>query len=352
MVSVFLGFDPAYTRTGEEVATRLASLVEEARRAGQQPVERLGHAARAAFEHDLERAQEEIVRRLGPTSVACFADSTDGLWRLIEVRAPLPDLVRVGPRPYLLPLVAAPADEDVLVAAVSRERGEIYTLRAGRIEELADLSEEQPRRHRDAEAWQQKRLERHVDELAREHLRTVADRLEPLMTGGDAPLLVLAGDQEHTSMLEEMLSGPARAAIAGAVHPEAHAGPAELAKLVVPVLERAADEDERNLVARWVERSESSVRGWPDTLAAASDGRVETLLFREHATGAAFGCPTCGRGSVAGGRCPLDDEVLEPALDALELVVRLTLAHGGTARAIRRESDLDASGGIGALVTF
>jgi hypothetical protein len=352
VVSLFLGFDPKYTLTGDEVATRLASLVGEARRAGEQAVERLGRVARTSFEHDLEHARDESLRRLGPASVACFADSPDGLWRSIDVRGPLPDLIRVGTRPHLLPVVAAPADVDVLVAAVGRERGEIYELRSGRIEELADLSEDQPRRHRDAQAWQQKRLERHVDELARAHLHMVSARLDALMSRGHPPLLVLAGEQEHTSAFAEMLSQPARAAVVGTVHPEAHAGPAELAKLVVPVLEGFADEEERHLVERWVERSEGAVRGWADTLAAASDSRVELLLFRGHATATAFECPSCGRGSVAGGTCPLDGAPLEPTPDALELAVRLTLAHGGTARAIHQQSDLDASSGIGALVTF
>ena len=116
----------------------------------------------------------------------------------------------------------------------------------------------------------------------------------------------------------------------------------------------ARPERERAFAARahHVERNEGAVRGWADTLTATSDGRVELLLFREHATGPAFECPACGRVSAAGGTCPLDGESVEAALDPLEAIVRLTLTHGGTARAIHRESDLDACGGIGALVTF
>ena len=52
-----------------------------------------------------------------------------------------------------------------VVAVVCREQGRLYRLRAGRLEEVADLFEEQPRRH-DQGGWSQARFQRHVDELA------------------------------------------------------------------------------------------------------------------------------------------------------------------------------------------
>ncbi len=355
VVSLYFGFDPAYTPTGDEVATRLASLVGQAMREGETAAGRLGHAERLAFELDLQRAADHVRHGLAPASVACFADAPDGLWHSFEVRGPLPDAVRVGSCAYLVPLVAAPPGEEALVAAVGRERGEIYELRSGRLEQLADLSEEQPGRHRDGEAWQQSRLERHVDELAREHLSKIAAELDRLARGARVPRLVLAGEQEHTAALEEMLSQDVRAAVAGVVHPEAHAGAVQLAQLVLPILERRAQDEEDLLVERWRSasgRGESAVEGWADTLAAASDGRVELLLFRDGATHSAFACPACGRASATAGSCPLDGTPLEVQPDALDLAIRLTLAHGGEAQAVRRRDDLDPAGGIGALLTF
>ena len=354
VVSFYFAFDPAYP-TGDEVSTRLASLVARAMRDSEPAAARLGRAERVAFELDLQRAAEHVRRAIGPASVACFADAPDGLWRTFEVQGQLPDAVRVGKSPQLVPLVTAPVIAAALVVAIGRERGQIFELRSGRLEQIADLSEQQPRRHRDAEAWQQRRLERHVDELARAHVARVAAELDRIASERSGISLVLAGEQEHVSALAEMLSPSARAALAGAVHPEAHAGAADLAGLVLPVLERRDREQESRLVERWrsaAGRGEGAVQGWADTLAAASDGRVELLLFREGATGSAFQCPSCDRAGSAPGSCPLDGQPLAVQPDALDLAVRLTLAHGGEAQAVHHGDDLGAVGGIGALLNF
>jgi hypothetical protein len=352
VLSLYVGFDPTVTRTGDETAMRVASLLDQARRAA--AGERLGHNARLAFDADLERAREEIPSRLGPAGVACFADSADGLWHVDERRGPLPDLARVGRSPYLVPLVAAAPEEHALVAAVGRERGEIFDLRDGRLTQLVDLDEEQPRRQRDGQAWLRPSPGRHIDELTRAHLRKVATSLDGIVRAVKDVPVVLAGEQRHTAALEALLSGETRAAVAGAVHPRAAAGATELTELARAVLERRRQDDEDVLVDRWSEAwgRGAAVAGWPDTLAAASDGRVAMLLFREGVTQPAFACDACGRASTDPGTCPLDGQPLGRRADGLDVAVRLTLVHGGEARALRHRPDLDAAGGIGALLLY
>ena len=92
--------------------------------------------------------------------------------------------------------------------------------------------------------------------------------------------------------------------------------------------------------------------GWDATLAAASDGRVETLLVQEGANRAASRCPECGRAVATGATCPLDGSQLVGEEDGLELAVQWTLAHGGTALTVRRGRDLDPVEGIGAILRF
>jgi peptide subunit release factor 1 (eRF1) len=354
VVSLYFGFDPAHAPTGDEVATRLASLVAQATRKGETSAGRLDHAERLAFERDLERVAEHTRRGLGPAGVACFADAPDGLWRTFAVRGALPDAVQVGSCPYLVPLVAALPAKETLVAVVSRELGEIYQLRSGRLERIVDLSEQQPGRHRDAQAWQQSRIQQHIDELTRAHLSRVAADLDRLAREDRVQHLVLAGEQKNTSALEQMLSHDARAAVRDVVHPAAHAGTTELAQLVHPILERKVQVEEHLLVERWAAacgRGAGAVEGWADTLTAASDRRIELLLFRDGAAAAAFECPACGYASIVAGSCPLDGSALEPQPDALNLAIRLTLAHGGEARAVRDHGRLGPAG-IGALLNY
>ena len=354
-ISLYLGFDPRLTLTGDEVATHLASLLAEARRAGGPALEGAGHAGRRAFEDDLARIRDSALAALGPGGVALFASGESGLWRTFEVPSLRSDAVRVGTGLYLVPLVAAPAVERALVAAVGRERGEIFELREGRLDSVASLSEEQPRRHHEGKIWRAPKLLRNIDLLAHEHLRTVAGELDRLVRHDPLPL-VLAGEREHTAALAEQLSHEARAALAGTVACESHVSPVELARLVAPLLETRPCDEEQHLAERWREAAlrgaGAAVHGFPDTLAAASTGRVALLLFTERAAAPGFECPACGFATAQAGACPLDGQPLAAHPDAVDLAVRRTLVHGGEARVVRELHDLDPVGGIGALLTF
>jgi hypothetical protein len=123
----------------------------------------------------------------------------------------------------------------------------------------------------------------------------------------------------------------------------------------MPVLEKWRDQQEVESVERWKEaagRNGRASSGWEETLAAASDARVESLLFQEGVSHSAKICPACGRVSVSDGRCPLDGTEMEERPDGLDLAVHQVLVHGGQALALRHRQDLEPVGGIGALLRF
>jgi len=136
---------------------------------------------------------------------------------------------------------------------------------------------------------------------------------------------------------------------------EAHAGPAELLEVVAPVLEARRARKEEQALDRWrtgAGRAGRSASGWEETLEAASDGRVETLLASEGADREAWRCPRCGRAAAAEGACPLDGAPLERVDKGLDVAIHLTLVHGGTVCVVRHARDLDPVEGIGALLRY
>jgi peptide chain release factor subunit 1 len=293
--------------------------------------------------------------RDGTRGYAVFCAGLDNLWETVPLSERVPDEIKVSRELYLAPLVPLVGRGDgAVLAVVSREQGRLYRLRAGRLEEVADLFEEQPRRH-DQGGWSQARYQRHVDELARDHLKDVADELEAQLRRLHFPRVVVICPDDLKSEFVDVLAGDARNAIVGWTTAEAHASPAELLESALPVLEEWRERSEAEAIERWKEEAGRSGRassGWEETLEAASDGRVDCLLFQEGVEHAACVCPACGRVSVSGGRCPLDGTEMEERAEGLDLAVHQVLVHGGQVLALRHRRDLEPVGGIGALLRF
>jgi peptide chain release factor subunit 1 len=357
-ISVYLDLDPSFLRAAGDAQTRLNSLLDGASRSNGARKRELTHQQRLALRQDFERIRryfEAEFERDGAHGLAIFCAGLDNVWRTLPLTEVVPDEIRVRESLYLAPLVPLVGrGEGALVLVVSREQGRFYRLRAGRLEDLADYTEEQPRRH-DQGGWAQARLQRRVDELAQDHLRRVAEVLDRLVRRLRGPQVVVVASEEAGAEFVDLVAPDTRAAIAGIAHAEAHAQPTELLAAAVPALERWRAERERALVERWAEehgRNGRGAAGWAAVLEAASDGRVELLLFREGANHHAKRCPACGRLQLAGAKCPLDGNQLEESEDGLDLAVHQTLAHGGTIWAVRERDDLDAAGGVGALLRF
>jgi peptide chain release factor subunit 1 len=237
---------------------------------------------------------------------------------------------------------------------VGRERGELYRLRSGRLDEIADRSDEVPGQH-DQGGWSQARFQRHIEKLVGEHLREVAAELDRRVRRMRSPKLIIVSSEETRAEFEELLAKETKSAVIGWTSAEAHAGPRELLALTSPFLEQARGREEAEAVERWREeagRRGRAASGWNETLEAASDARIDVLLYQENAQHEAWQCPACGRLSASGGQCPLDGTETEHREDGLDPTVHQTLANGGTVLPLSARHDLDPVAGIGALLRY
>jgi peptide chain release factor subunit 1 len=353
--SLYLNLDPHEVPTAGDAQTRMNSLLSGAEKTDRKD---LSHEQRGALKADFERIArwfDDEFDRDGAQGVAIFAAGLDNFWTTLALPEPVPDKFKVGHELFLAPLVPVVARADgTIVAVVGREAGQLYRLRAGRLQEIGDYSDETPGQH-DQGGWSQGRYQRHIEHLVQEHVKEVAEVLDRNRRRYHVPKIVLVSSEDMRSEFLDALSAEARDAVVGTVSAEAHAGPAQLLEAVTPVLEEAEAKDEAEVLARWREDAGRGMRaasGWEQTLEAASDGRVEMLLFQDGVEHQAYRCPACGRAAAAGGSCPLDGTSLEATDAGLDLAVHQTLAHGGEVWAIRHQQDLQPVEGIGALLRF
>jgi peptide chain release factor subunit 1 len=353
--SFFLGLDPSTTPTPADAETRLRSLLARAEKEFAESGDR-SHDEKVAVGRDLDRVREWWTGefdRDGARGVAIFVSGGDGLWRVLPLPRAVPDDVHLGRGLRLTPLVELAGDGDgAFVAVVNRERGQVYVLRGSRLQEVVDRSEEQPGQH-DQGGWSQARFQRHIEKLVAEHLKTVGGEIDKRVRRARGPQLVIVAPEELRSEIESALSAEARESIVGWASAEAHASPAELLEAARPHLDHARAARVHEAIERWREergRSGRASAGWADTLAAASDGRVELLLLGDGARQKAYRCPECGRAEASAGACPLDGAELEPGAGA-DLAVERTLEQGGAIVTVLG-GELDDAEGVGALLRF
>ena len=357
-ISLYVDLDPSTTPTAGDAATRISALLNDGERHSEESNRGLTHDQRIALKGDFERIREwfsnEFVRD-GAHGLAVFTAALDNMWRPRALIESVPDRVRVGREFHLAPLVPLVGRGDgALVAVVGRERGELFRLRAGRLDEVVDRTDEVPGRH-DQGGWSQSRFQRHIEKLVAEHLKDVAEDIDRRVRRMPSTKVIVVSSEETRAELEEVLSSEAKNAVVGWTTAEAHASSQDLLELTSPILEKARAKEEGAVMERWREgagRGGRAASGWAETLEAASDARVDVLLYEEGTDHEAWQCPACGRLSASGRQCPLDGTETERRDDGLDLAVHQTVAHGGTVWAVTAHEDLGPVEGVGALLRY
>ncbi len=355
-ISLYLDLDPADSPTPTAVDTRVNSLISDAEKQVEGRRDELTHDERKGLKRDFDRIREFFDNEFSRDGARGFAVFVSGdFFRPLPVAGSVPDGVKVGRSFQLAPLAQLVGrDDGAIVAFVGRERGQVFRLRAGRLEEIVDRTEDQPGRH-DQGGWSQARYQRHIEKLVAEHLKDVASELDRAVRRLQTPKVVVVGSEETRSEFLETLPHEVKSVVVGTTEAEAHTGPTELLELVQPLLEEADAADEHEALERWREEAATNGRaasGWAETLTAACDARVELLLHQEGVDRPAYECPKCGRASLEGGECPLDGTTLEQRDSGFDLAVRQTLLHGGSLLDVRHEVGLERVDGVGALLRF
>ena len=353
-ISIYVDFDPSSVPTVPAEKTKFHALVDDAKKlADDRARDRDG---KAALEADLERLKawgENDFNRDGARSIAVFASSADGFFRIVPLGAPVVDGSEVGPELWIAPLTGQLGrGEGALVAVVSRERGVLYRLHEDHLVEIADESDDVPGQHGQG-GWSQARYQRHIENIVAQHLKALGDELGKRVHNRRPQIVVVAPD-ELRSELESKLSQETREAIVGWTSGDGQASEGELLEQVRPLLDEARAREDEATLERWeAERGRGGnvAAGWQETLEAASDARVDVLLIGEGARRPAWSCPKDGRAYADGGTCPLDGTELEPRDDAVDLAIHQTVLHGGTFVRFGAGALTEADG-IGAILRF
>jgi peptide subunit release factor 1 (eRF1) len=290
--------------------------------------------------------------------VALFACPGLGLREMIPVRAALENLVVVGDRPFLGPLVAALADAPpILVVFVDAESARLIPVLDTRPGEEIRLDSDVPGHHRRG-GWAQLALahyQRHIEERRDRHLDAVAEALGGLVEKHGLESIVIAGSQDSTGAFRRVLPATVAARVAGVVSGQRHESANDLVARAAELIGRVAGQEVEAAVdgllteAAKGGRAAASLEG---VLEAVQRGAVDRLYllrdFREPGR-ACTACAALQPGDAA--TCRLCHQATV-AVELGETMVTRTIAAGGGVTMVDAHAALGAVGGVAARLRF
>jgi peptide chain release factor subunit 1 len=344
VVSVYLDTDLTH-QTKEKCRLTLWELF---RRLGQEVPE--GDRRRVVhfldFEHDWQAR-----------GIAAFSCHTRDLWRVYPVAVPLASTAFIGRRPNIKPL-ATLLDEykPYGVALVGRDRARFFVIRLGEIAEREVLADDElPGRHKQG-GWAAQRYQRHADDRALHNLREAADLTAHFCEHSECRRLILGGTEQNTSLFRDMLPKSIQRLVVGEISLDIETPASEVLLRSSDIFLAVEREREAEVIDAMMSAAAAGgrgVTGMADTLAAAQEGRVQTLIMLAGHTAPAYRCAGCGYVTVQRlEKCPFCGSQFEEIPDAVNLIVHRVVEDGGQVEVVPESEALKQAGGIGGLLRY
>ncbi len=342
VTSVYLNTDGArYPRPADYLA-RLDGLLRQAREA----VEQMGGAARQGVEADcatIDRwVRDEFVRD-GVKGIGIFSSAGE-IIDIVQAAEPFRNLVRVGDRPYVVPLEAMLGrHHHIGLALIERGTARLFRYRLGRIVELTEVTSDVPGQH-DQGGWSQARFQRSIEDDVLHHFKEAADSFRRVHEDDPLDALVLAGPQSEVMEFRRTLHPYVEKVVHGdPVSLPSTPSHEQLMDVFARTEQDLVSTRRRELLARLkagAGQAERVARGIRHVLEAANAHRIDVLFVVE-------GVGQPGFRSATGALALHADEAeaygtpIEPVDDLIDELIELCVRTGAHIELFRDDERLD-----------
>jgi len=283
-------------------------------------------------------------------SLLLFCDVSESFYFEADLPVRMATQAWFGNTPYLRPLLETLGEyERYGVVLVDRERARFFVISMGIVEEVSDLFQDPPVKHRSTAGSDHMRsqmiLQRRAATWSGWFLKDVSDILHDLIKKHDIDRILLAGPEDVTADLQRLLPRAVLPRVVDRVRISAAAKANEVFELSLPFIEKLERQQELELVKDLItiaQKTEPTARkavlGLNATLDAVNQGRVHRLLYLAGTKLGGYQCPACEvllDQTPADGNCPYCSNRLDYVEDVLWLASERVLEMGGRTEEIR-----------------
>lgn len=351
MLTLYLNVDPT-ERTTDEYKLALRQMLKQVDgQASQDDVA----AVERYFEHEFDWTGRGVV------VMSCAAS---GFWRTYALAVPVTSTVVVARKPYIWPLAALlDAYGSYAVALVDRQDMTVMLFEMGALKASERFEGEEVRklkRGRGSSAGPGRRggapvSSRHEDELVQRNLREAAKLLERFWRKHEPQRLLIAGSEPTVVQFQDELPKALQERIVGSFSADTGASEIEVRDRTLAILKKVEEERKAALVDAVftaAAKGQAGVIRLDDTLGAAHEGRIQTLVVGRRYQHPGYQCQNCAY--ITDQKlhtCPFCGGEVAEIPDAVEALVTQVIESGGRVEVVDNHPKI-AEFGVGALLRY
>jgi peptide subunit release factor 1 (eRF1) len=269
---------------------------------------------------------------------------------VVRLAQPVESRIVLDDSPFVEPLVTAADPDHWCVLLTTRRDARVFHGTAESFDELERFSGAQ------GEETEDRAAQHTTDRAAEQHLRAVGEHLSRLLKSRPFDCLLIGASDALAGQVEAALHPYVRERLCGRIHVDVeNASADQVREAAAPLIEEHAREAERSALDRFVQeigRGGRAAAGLGAVLGALNEHRVELLLLQEGFRAGGAIETTSGMLTVDGGDVPVDEPQFEGRDDIVESAIERAVEQSADVLVIRRHDDLEAHGGIGAVLRF
>ncbi len=298
---------------------------------------------------------------MGPDrGLALFSCAAQGVFSAHTLSVVVPNLMELGPAPYIRPLAALAGDHcRTLVVVLDKRRARFFEGFLGHLAEREDLelASDAATLERDGDRGRagDKRTARRADEAVNRLFKEVNQTIAEVLENREYRQLLLGGAKGALDAFLGQLPPFLAERLGGNFNCDVNATISQVGQevgLAQPAARRVRQERLLATLADNLGPGGQAATGLNQVLAALHAGQVHTLFVRRGYMAGGGSCPSCGRMRHVSGKCPLCGEEMTPVSDVVNMAVARALESGATLEQIEGDSRLDEFGEIAALLRY
>ncbi len=351
ILSVYLNVDPTEHTTDEyklELRQMLKQVEGSAAPADVEAVERF-------FDHEYDWSGRGVI---------VFSGAQEGFWHTYSLAVPVAPGATVARKPYIWPLAAlVDAYGSYAVALVDRQEVRLLLFEMGELQ-IRDghvgKDVRKLKKGRGSSGGRARRggapvSSRREEEVAQRNIRAASKATQRFWSKHSPQRLIIAGADPTVAQFREALPKPIQDKVIGTLAADMNTPETEILKRSLEILLRVEQTRETELVDAVftaAAKGRGGVIRLADTLGAAHEGRIQTLVIARDYHEPGYQCTNCAYlTDQALEICPFCGGEFSQIPDATEALVTKVIEDGGKVEVIDEHPKI-AEFGVGALLRY